>query len=261
MALTANTIRPLGWGNVTQYPVKASQTIYEGSAVGITAGYARALTSGDIFVGFAAGKVIEATAGDGGAVVQVYKAGIADLTITSVAVTDVGKPVYASDDGTFSLTQGSSSLIGTVQKYVTTNTASVEFKAYPAGAVANKIYGTLTFPITNAKIADGDILVTYTPGFAGTIEKWAYVTHDPVPTGSKASTLNLEIGTVDVTGGALALTSATMTPIGKVIAAAAITAANVFTSTSTISVDASATTTFIEGTGSIVITYSQALPA
>jgi len=261
MALSANTIRPLGWGNVTQYPVKASQTIYEGSAVGITAGYARALTAGDIFVGFAAGKVVEATAGDGGAVIQVLKAGIVDVTITSVAVTDVGKPVYASDDGTFSLTQGASSLIGTVQKYVTTNTASVEFKAYPAGAVANKVYGTLTFPITNTKLANGDIIVAYTPGFAGTIEKWAYVVHDPVTTADDAATLNLEIGTTDVTGGAIALTSALCTPIGKVIAAAAITAANVFSATDTISVDASAVTSFAEGTGSIVITYSQALPA
>jgi predicted RecA/RadA family phage recombinase len=261
MALSANIIRSYGWGNVTQYPVKASQTIYEGSAVGLDAGYARALTAGDVFVGFACGKVVEATAANGGAVVQVFKAGIVDLTITSVAVTDVGKPVYASDDGTFTLTQGANSYVGKVQKYVTTNTASVEFDAYPAGAVANKIYGTITFPITNAKIADGDVVTTYTPGFAGTIEKWAYVTHDPVTTASKASTLNLEIGTVNLTGGVLALASATMTPIGKVIAASAITAGNTFSATDTISVEAATTTTFVEGTGSLVITYSQVVPA
>jgi hypothetical protein len=46
MALSANTIRSYGWGNVTQYPVLADATIYEGSAVGLSSGYARALTAG-----------------------------------------------------------------------------------------------------------------------------------------------------------------------------------------------------------------------
>ena len=259
MALSANTIRSYGWGNITQFPVKASATIYEGSAVGITAGYARALTAGDIFVGFACGKVVEATAADGGAVVQVFKAGIVDLTITSVAVTDVGKPVYASDDGTFSLTQGASSYIGVVEKYVTTNTASVAFEATPAGAVANKIYGTWSFRVDLAEITDGDVVTGFTPGHAGTIEKFEFVVVDPVSTGSKLSTLNLEIGTVNTTGGLLALTSANCTPLGKIVAATAITAANTFGATDTISVEAATTTAFAEGNGTLIIHYSQAI--
>ena len=257
MALSANIVRSYGWGNITQYPVLASQTIYEGSAVGLSSGYARPLTAGDTFLGFACGKVVEKTAVNGGAVVQVFKAGIVDLTITSVAVTDVGKSVYASDDGTFTLTQTTSSYIGQVEKYVTTNTASVSFDSIPQNSASKKLYGSITFPITNATIADGDIVTTWTPGFAGTLEKFCYVTNVPASTADKLSTLNLEIGTVNVTGGAIALTTAKIDTLGKVVASSDITAANVFTATDTISVEAATTTTFIEGNGSLIITYSR----
>jgi hypothetical protein len=260
MALTANTIRNFGWGNVTQYPVLANATIYEGAAVGLSSGYARALTAGDAFLGFACGKVV-GTAANGGAVAHVFRAGVVDLTITSVAVTDVGKCVYASDDGTFTLTQTTSSYIGQVEKYVTTNTATVTFEGVPQNTPSKKLYGTITFPITNATIANGDIVTTWTPGFAGTIEKWCYVTNVPASTANKLSTLNLEIGTVNVTGGALALTTAGIDALGKIVAGAAITAANVFTATDTISVEAATTTTFVEGSGSLIVTYSRAIIA
>jgi predicted RecA/RadA family phage recombinase len=259
MALSANIIRNFGWGNITQYPVLASATIYEGSAVGLSSGYARALAAGDIFLGFACGKVVETTAVNGAAVVRVFKMGIVDLTITSVAVTDVGKAVYASDDGTFTLTQGSNTYIGRVEKYVTTNTASVTFEGVIQGGPTNKIYGTFIFPITNSTIADADIVTEFTPGFAGRIEKFAYVCHTPNVDGAKESTLNLEIGTVDVTGGVLALTSAKLTPLGKVSEATAITAANVFSATDTISIEAASTTAFTAGTGALIVTYSQAI--
>ena len=261
MALSANTIRSFGWGNVTQYPVLASQTIYEGSAVGLSSGYARALTAGDIFLGFACGKAVEASAVNGGENVQVFKAGIVDVTITSVAVTDVGKFVYASDDGTFTLTQGSNSFIGKVQKYVTTNTASVEFDAYPAGPSANKIYGAWSFLIDLKELIDGDIVTDFAPGHAGTIEKYELIIHDPASTSDKASTLTLEIGATATTGGVLALTSANCAPLGKVNAATAITALNTFAADGVISVIGASTATFVEGNGTLVIHYSVPMPA
>jgi len=258
MALAKNTIRSFGWGNITQYPVLASATIYEGSAVGLSSGYARALAAGDIFLGFACGKVVETTAVNGAAVVRVFKAGIVDLTITSVAVTDVGKPVYASDDGTFTLTQGANSYIGKVEKFVATNTASVEFEVAPAGATANKVYGTLTFPVTLASVAaTGDVVTNFTPGFAGTIEKFHYVT-SVLSSTAAAVAFNLEIGTVNLTGGVISLTHSNANAMGAVVASTAITAANTFGAASTISVEAATTTAFTEGSGSFVITYSQA---
>lgn len=95
-------------------------------------------------------------------------------------------------------------------------------------------------------IADGDVF-SFTPGFAGRIVSWSARAATLVTTGSKASTLSLEIGTTDVTGGDLALTSATLDAVGDVVDAAAITAANVFDLDDIITVDAASTTTFIEG--------------
>lgn len=258
MALSANTARAYALGDINELGVAASATIYEGSAVGLSSGYARALTAGDTFMGFALSKVVDTSGVAGTERVRVQARGQVQLTITSVAVTDLGKPVYASDDGTFTLTQGSNSYIGKVLRIDATNTAIVEFDTAPAGNTANKVYSQVCIPMALAGIADGDLVTTWTPGFAGTIEKLEFIVYAPVTTGSKASTLNLEIGTTNTTGGSLALTSAACTPKGKVVAASAITAANVFTATDTISVEAASTTTFIEGDGVLVITLSQA---
>lgn len=111
----------------------------------------------------------------------------------------------------------------------------------------------ITIPITNAKIADGDLVTTFTPGYAFKILAFDYITGDPVTTASKASTINLEIGTTNVTGGVISLTSAGMTPLGAVVAGTAITANNTGTATDTISIEASSTTTFVEGDGMFVI--------
>lgn len=139
MALSADVVQVYEIGGMNTYPVKASSTIYKGAAVGLSSGYARGLVAGDAFVGFADALADNsATATDGYINVDVKSSGIIKLTITSVAITDVGSPVYASADGTFTLTKGSNSFIGNVYRYVTTNTAMVAFLAQglPAGELA-----------------------------------------------------------------------------------------------------------------------------
>lgn len=123
----------------------------------------------------------------------------------------------------------------------------------PGAAPANTAK-VISIPINLATVADGDVLTTYTPGFAGRIESVAFAVTQEVTTGSKASTLNLEIGTTDLTGGVVALTSANCTTLGAVVAGSSVTAANVFTSTDTISIEASSTTAFAEGAGVLLIT-------
>lgn len=118
----------------------------------------------------------------------------------------------------------------------------------------------LSFPIALAKIADGDILTTFTPGFAGKIVKFSAITNDPATTALKTTTLNLEIGTTNLTGGVLVLTSANQTPLGKATDATAITGNNTFTSTDTISIEAASTTAFIEGS-TVLYVQLQANPA
>lgn len=116
--------------------------------------------------------------------------------------------------------------------------------------------GIWTHHINLADVADGDVLTTFTPGFHGQIDSLDFIVGTPVTTGAKASTLNAEIGTTNLTGGTVGLTSANCTPLGAEVAGAAVTGANTFTSTDTISIEASSTTAFVEGDGTLVITYT-----
>lgn len=118
--------------------VAASAAIYEGSAIGLSSGYARQLVAGDKFQGFAATNVAsQASAGD--ARVRVRTRGQVVVTISSVAVTDIGKPVFASDGATFTLTQSTNSHVGRVVDVYGTNLAVVEFDADRAGLAAGGV--------------------------------------------------------------------------------------------------------------------------
>ena len=99
-----------------------------------SSGYARALTAGDLFLGHAAAECDNSSGSDADLNANVRQGNYRmQVTITSVAVTDVGKEVYASDDGTLSLTRSVSALVsrvGKVVRYVTTNTCVVEFEPH-----------------------------------------------------------------------------------------------------------------------------------
>jgi len=130
MALSANTIRDYDLGDINEYGVLSGATIYEGSAVGSSGGYARALTAGDMFLGFACEGKVETASSSGSINIRVWSRGKVELAVTSVAITDVGKAVYATDDGSFVLTNSSSySRIGTVHRYVSSGYAVVAFDA------------------------------------------------------------------------------------------------------------------------------------
>jgi predicted RecA/RadA family phage recombinase len=117
--LTLDLPRPWVLGDYEQHPVIANDIIFEGAAVGDNgSGYARPLVAGDQFLGFAEINVDNTggSAGDKG--VRVKREGAAQLPVTSLAITDVGKDVYASDDNTFLLTATSNSYIGTVRSFI-----------------------------------------------------------------------------------------------------------------------------------------------
>ena len=78
--------------------------IYKGAIVGLTAGgYARPLTAGDRFAGIACEEVNNAGA-DGAKVVRVYTLGDFGMALSGAAITDVGRPVFASADDTLTFT-------------------------------------------------------------------------------------------------------------------------------------------------------------
>lgn len=98
-----------------------------------------------------------------------------------------------------------------------------------------------------------DVVTGFVPGFAGTVLKTEFIVDQPVTTGSKLASLNVEIGTTNVTGGVVALTSALATPMGARIEGTAVTAANTFTATDALSVEAASVTAFSEGSGTLLI--------
>jgi len=129
--LARNKPRTYEAGTRNEYPVIATDIIYEGAAVGIVpgTGHARPLAVGDRFGGFAEAAV-DNSAGLAAALrVRAIESGRIELTITGVVITDVGQPVYASDDDTFSMLPTAGPFVGFVHRWVSTGKAAVDFNA------------------------------------------------------------------------------------------------------------------------------------
>lgn len=115
---------------------------------------------------------------------------------------------------------------------------------WPTGPVMS-----IDIPITLAGVSAADVVTNLRPGVAGYITDVQWLQGVPVTTGSKAATLTPKIGTTSLTGGAVALTSATCTPLGAVIDGTQVTANNRLEVESKLSVVASSVTAFAEGAG------------
>lgn len=116
--------------DISDLPVVASDIIYEGAAVGDNgSGYARPLQAGDPFRGFCLQEADNASGGNGDINARIRHRGYIQLPISGLAITDVGKDVYASDDDTFTLTEGSNTRIGSVHRWVSSGVGIVKFRA------------------------------------------------------------------------------------------------------------------------------------
>jgi hypothetical protein len=116
-------------GKFREYPVIATDIIYKGAAVGDNgSGYARPLQAGDPFRGFADWKADNSSGQAGDIVVRCLTSGLIKLAISGLAITDVGKDVFASDDNTFTLMQSTNTRIGHVAQWLETGVGIVEFK-------------------------------------------------------------------------------------------------------------------------------------
>jgi hypothetical protein len=127
MALSADTPRTYASGVdpiFISLPCTSNVTIYEGSAVGesTTAGTVKALATSDtIFWGFAHEQVVNPTSGTKRCKIRAQ--GIIRIAVTGAsAVTNNGVSVFASDDGTFTLTSSTAfPKIGRVVRWVGTD--------------------------------------------------------------------------------------------------------------------------------------------
>jgi len=127
MSLTANSTLHHVRGEQSEYPQSAA-AIYEGKLLGDSAGYARQLVAGDRFIGHSQ-EYYDNSAGSAGDhnITRLRGRYRLQVTLSGVAVTDVGETVFASDAETLTLTPGGNSPVGRVDRYVTTDTAIVEF--------------------------------------------------------------------------------------------------------------------------------------
>lgn len=110
--------------------VKSASQIYEGAWVSIDAasGHIRPFVaaSGDAFAGIAFQKVL----GDGVKTCQVLIEGLVEYTLASAAATDLNAKVYASADDAITKTSTNNVFIGTVAKFVGTNTVLVRMRPF-----------------------------------------------------------------------------------------------------------------------------------
>lgn len=160
--------------------------------------------------------------------------------------------VLAQAADTFTLVYGASSVVVTYKDATSIPAGTLVSIQLP---LAEKI-GVQVIPlyIELADVtANGDVITGWTPGFAGKILSVDFATTVAVTTGSKRADFNLEIGTTDVTGGVVSVTSAAATPKGTIIAGTAITGANTFAATDTISVEAANVTAHAEGKGILLV--------
>jgi hypothetical protein len=182
--LAANVTRVSEIGAHNDIAVIAADIIYEGAAVGIVdaSGHARPLVAGDRFGGFAQAKA-DNSAGAAAAInVRVARAGAVQLSVSGAVITDLGQPVYASDDDTFSFNPADGSFIGFVKRFVSAGVVIVDFDAlnfrdpWAHKTVRETLTGTKTFDaedsgklfcVTDAGDADALTLPAIADGLGG----------------------------------------------------------------------------------------------
>ena len=129
--LAANLARDYELGDRNEFPVIASDIIYEGAAVGLVdgTGHAQPLTSSDQFVGFAEKRADNSSGSAADINVRVIKKGNIKLAVSGAVITDVGQPVYATDDNTFVFLPTGGVFVGFVRRWITSGYVIVEFDA------------------------------------------------------------------------------------------------------------------------------------
>jgi hypothetical protein len=134
MALTASVDVAATGGTFTRLLTSASANPFQGSLLSLdSAGYAHELVAGEPFAGVARTGIVTRDMGAAAGDVAVEAIagtffGIIALTVTQA---DVGRRVYATDDGTYSLTQAAAStLLGRVHAVLGTTQAIVAFSTH-----------------------------------------------------------------------------------------------------------------------------------
>lgn len=140
MALSANSVIERAVGEFAAYQVLANKRIYRGAFVGLTpSGYAKPFEPGDEFAGVAehefnggasdgAVSIVGTETVAGLTHVRVLSQGDIVFTLASVAITDIGAPVFATADNTLALTGHPDAFVGFVIERQKANTAQIRLR-------------------------------------------------------------------------------------------------------------------------------------
>lgn len=151
--LAVNAPRNMELGDRNEFPVIASDIIYEGAAVGLVdaTGHARPLNAADRFGGFAEAKADNSSGAAAAINVRVVESGKVQLSVSGAVITDVGQPVYATDDDTFVFNPAGGVFVGFVHRFVSAGVVVVKFDAsgmvdpWAHYSVRETLTGTKTF--------------------------------------------------------------------------------------------------------------------
>lgn len=129
--LAANKSRAFEGGTRNEFPVIAADIIYEGAAVGIVdaTGHAQPLANPNRFAGFAESRADNSTGAAAAINVRVIESGKIELDVAGAVITDVGQPVYATDDDTFTFSPVGGVFVGFVHRFVSAGVVVVAFDA------------------------------------------------------------------------------------------------------------------------------------
>lgn len=132
MALSADSPVVVETGDFNSVPAAASAKVYEGSMVGSSSGYGRALVAADVFFGHSLRQVDNSSGSAGDKNIRLRKGKYRLKVTITAAITNIAAAVYASDDGTYTLTSTSNSLVGKLVRWISSTESIVEFD--PIGA-------------------------------------------------------------------------------------------------------------------------------
>lgn len=149
---------------LTSYPVYQSVHIYKGALIGLVSGYARPLTAGDKFGGIAYEECDNTSGASGAENVKVFRAGIFKYAVSGIAITDVGKSVFASADDTLTFTAGANSPAGVVRDYDSSGYGLIEIGQGPLilGAPLNFAGVAPGTETTGSIITTGSVWLSHT---------------------------------------------------------------------------------------------------
>lgn len=211
--ITADTVREYEQGHdefTNELPVAAATTLYMGQVIGESSstGTYRALVAGDNFAGFASQKADNSAGAASAISVRVRMHGVVyKMPVTGVTSTaNIGDDVYASDDGTFTITATGNSWIGKIIRWESSTLCDVRFQATILGPAASDT-------VLNS-IQSGDAALTITgktgasAAAGGTVDLVGGTGGATSGTGGVASATG-GTGTGTGTGGAVTLTGGT----------------------------------------------------